>query len=162
MTILYRCNKFKHQKILKELNLYWNSLAQNDIKRKKKMDYFCCEEYSFFVNRYSISIWGSKELSKEHKDEITQMLQIIFKDKKIKGFVDKISDEESWLLDIFKEIKNIHKVSRDIPNNWTISDLEECREFVSSLTVEEKDKNKKSRLITILNTMIINSKSIDN
>ena len=88
------------------------------------------------------------------------MLQIIFKDKKITGFADRFNEEKEWVIEILSQIENIHKVSSDIPNKWKLSELEECKEYVSSLSVNDKDADKKERLLSILNTMIINSKSI--
>lgn len=160
MNILFRCNKLKYNKILKELNTYWNTLEHKNIQKKKKTDYFCCESYDFFVHRYSISIWAVDDLSENCKDEILKMLQIIFKDKKITGFADRFNEEKEWVIEILSQIENIHKVSSDIPNKWKLSELEECKEYVSSLSVNDKDADKKERLLSILNIMIINSKSI--
>lgn len=157
MTILWRTNYFNYKKILRESSEYWFDLQNSNHKNKKQVySSYCCEEYSFFISRYSISIWTSKNLSVSMQKEIEDVLEIIFKSEKIRGFIDNITEDNEWILNILPNIPNIHKVSTSVKFSWNKTELEECKKFIDNLVVSEADEGKKKCIQSILNTLIIN------
>lgn len=158
MNILWRTNVFNYKKIVKEASDYWHNMPTSNTKNKKKVySSYSCEEYSFFISRYSISIWANNDILTDTQKEIEDVLKIIFRNKKITGFIDNIKDDNAWILNVLPSIPNIHKVSTSISPHWSNSQIEACKIWIDGLEVSEDDKGNKECVLSILNTFLVNN-----
>lgn len=159
MRILFNVNTLKHNKIIKELNAYWQTLDYPQCRMgKKKKAMLYCDRYSFWVDRYSVTISDHyMNLTEKEQEEILTMLNMVFKDN-IKGYLDNYEGHDSKeLISIIEKNKNVVKIKHTTPCRYNKKKVSDCKALVDTIPETEENKETLQVLKNILDDVYKNT-----